>query len=67
MKNKVNSNNTQIKIGFYVSLAVNLFFLGVAAVYLFTPYLDYTILAKIVPRLCGGKSDDIEFCNRLKN
>ncbi len=65
MKTKVNSNNT--KIGFYISLVVNLFFLGVISVYLFTSYLDYTILAKIVPRLCEGKSNDIEFCNRLKS
>lgn len=55
------------KVELYISVAMNIFFMVVFVLYFFTPYLDYTILAKIVPRVCTNSMQDSEFCSRLTN
>lgn len=61
--NKTVDLKVENKVELYISVAMNIFFLVVLVLYFFTPYLDYSILAKTMPRFCEVTNNAAAFCN----
>lgn len=55
----------KFKMFFWISVVINILFGVVFVLYQFTPYLDWKISSKVVPRLCES-SPQSEFCQRVK-
>jgi len=51
---------------FIISLVLNILFLGLLFIYLFTPILDYPVVQTSLPRLCEYAKENDKFENRVQ-